>query len=325
MIGYQNSLKSKKAIFGPVSVEISHAEMVAIIGRNGIGKSTLLRTIAGLQPQLSGEIFINGIANNRIRAKDMARMISYVSTEPVHAQQIRVNELIAMGRFPHTGWLGKLNAIDKNAIDLAVEQTGVKHLLNKTMHEISDGERQKIMIARALAQDTPVIILDEPTAFLDLPARYEILRILNDLTLKNEKTILFSTHDLSIAIDVADKLWLMEGNDIHQGAPEDLLINKVFRKLFLNSPAEFDAKTSTFRFRRELKQEIVIRGEKKYRLLTKKAMERLGFHTNEDDGAGMMVTLLEVDGLPVWQLNHNETDLIFNSIYSLAAHLKKIR
>jgi iron complex transport system ATP-binding protein len=323
-IGYRTALKDDKAVFGPLNVEIRQAEMVGIIGRNGIGKSTLLRTIAGLQTQLKGEVFINGIANNRITTKELARMVSFVSTEPVHAQHIRVSELVALGRFPHTGWLGKLNPSDKKAVLKAVEQTGVNHLMHKPIHELSDGERQKVMISRALAQDTPIIILDEPTAFLDLPARYEILRILNDLTLNDDKTILFSTHDLSIALDVADKLWLMAENDIFQGAPEDLLISKVFRKLFLNSPAEFDAKTSTFRFRRELKREVIIQGEKKYRLLTKRAMERIGFQTNEESTSGFKVVIFEQDEKPQWQLSHNESKLIFDSIYTLAAHLKNI-
>jgi iron complex transport system ATP-binding protein len=325
-IGYQTAFKIGKAVFGPLNLEIRQAEMVGIIGRNGIGKSTLLRTLAGLQPQLSGGLFINGLTNNRIAVKEMAKIVSFVSTEPVHAQQIRVDELIAMGRFPHTGWLGKLNAEDINVIHKAVEQTGVSHLLHKPVHELSDGERQKVMIARALAQDTPVIILDEPTAFLDLPSRYEILQLLNNLTLNGDKTIIFSTHDLSIALDVADKLWLMTENDIYQGAPEDLLISKVFRKLFLNSPVEFDIKTSAFRIRREPnKEEVCIEGEKKYRLLTKKAMERIGFRTREEGRSDIIIAIHEQDNRPLWQLTHHETSHLFNSIYALAAHLKTIR
>jgi iron complex transport system ATP-binding protein len=248
-------------------------------------------------------------------------MISFVSTEPVYAFQIKVNELVAMGRFPHTGWLGKLNIGDRKAIQEAVELTGVTHLLEKSIHELSDGERQKVMIARALAQDTPVIILDEPTAFLDLPARYEILRILNDLSLNNKKTILFSTHDLSIAMEVADKIWLLADNEIFQGAPEDLLISKVFRKLFLNSPAEFDPKTSTFRFKRDLNNEVEIKGDKKYRLLTRRAMERIGYQTT-DGKCDLIIDLEEKDGKPIWHLQKNNSSLSFNSIYLLVAHLR---
>jgi iron complex transport system ATP-binding protein len=230
-------------------------------------------------------------------------------------------ELVSMGRFPYTGWLGKLDQSDKKAIHDAVEQTGITHLLAKSLHELSDGERQKVMIARALAQDTPVIILDEPTAFLDLPSRYEILRILNDLTVNNNKTVLFSTHDLSIALDVADKIWLMAENEIFEGAPEDLLISKVFRKLFLNSPAEFDPASSTFRFSREMHKMVEIRGVKKYNLLTRRAMERIGIGMTENESE-TIVEIAEQQGKPVWHLRSAEYDMDFYSIYNLVAHLK---
>jgi len=321
VIGYRVSGKGQNAIFGPVNVGISHAEMVGIIGRNGIGKSTLLRTIAGLQPALKGQIFIQGIPIHNLSLKEMARMVSFVSTEPVYGFQIKVNELVAMGRHPHTGWFGRMDNTDRNAIQQAIELTGVGPLLSKSLHEISDGERQKVMIARALAQDTPVIILDEPTAFLDLPARYEILSILNDLTLNNNKTLIFSTHDLSIALEVTDKLWLLAENEIYQGAPEDLLISKVFRKLFLNSPAEFDLKSFSFRFKRDLKRQVEIRGDTKYRLLTRRAMERIGFRT-VDNGTDVIVELYEKNGSPVWHLHHCGSDSTFDSIYALVSHLK---
>jgi iron complex transport system ATP-binding protein len=321
-IGYHTPGR-KSVVYGPLNLEIKKAEMVGIIGRNGIGKSTLLRTIAGLQPHLEGQVLIDGIPGNRISLKDKAKMISFVSTEHIHAYQIRVNEMIAMGRFPYTGWLGKLNDEDKRAIHEAVELTGIGNLLSKPIEELSDGEYQKVMIARALTQDTPIIVLDEPTAFLDLPARYEILRILNDLTLNNQKTILFSTHDLSIALDIADKLWVMVNGEIFQGAPEDLLINKVFGKLFVNSPAEFDVKTSVFRFKKELRYKLVIQGEKKYRQLTKRAMQRIGFDAMEDVGADVIVNIEEQKGLPLWTLFYKEARQVFESLYDLSAYLKK--
>jgi iron complex transport system ATP-binding protein len=321
-VGYQTSLGKNRVIFGPVNAEVHRGEMVGIIGRNGIGKSTLLRTIAGLQTPLSGDILINDINNHNRKLKDMAKLISFVSTEPVYARQIKVIELITMGRFPYTGWLGNLNNHDRQAIEAAVVQTGVGPLSRKQIYELSDGERQKVMIARALAQDTPLIILDEPTAFLDLPARYEILRILQELTSNHGKTVLFSTHDLSIAMDVADRLWVMTENEIFQGAPEDLLISKVFRKLFLNSPAEFDIKTFTFRFKRELKKAVNVTGERKYRLLTKRALERIGFQPVEDAESEISIVLTDQNGLPLWRLVQDKTETIFDSIYTLAKHLK---
>lgn len=320
-VGYRASATGRHTVLGPVNAEIKSAEMVGIIGRNGIGKSTLLRTIAGLQPCISGLVLIHGVPNHNISLREMAKTVSFVSTEPVHAFQIGVNEMIAMGRFPYTGWLGKLEISDRKAIHKAIELTGISHLLSKSIHELSDGERQKVMIARALAQDTPVIILDEPTAFLDLPARYEILRILNDLSVIGGKTILFSTHDLSLAMDVADKLWLLADNNIFQGAPEDLLISKVFRKLFLNSPAEFDPKTSTFRFSRYLNREVEIRGDKRYMVLTRKAMERIGFRAT-NGGSEVIIDVAENEGKPLWHLQYKDNKMNCWSIYELASQLK---
>jgi iron complex transport system ATP-binding protein len=324
-IGYFHApMKKKNTVYGPINIEIKPAEMIGIIGRNGIGKSTLLRTIAGLQSQLSGKVIIDGIESTRIAKKDLSKLISYVSTEAINVQNLRVMELVAMGRFPHTGWFGKLTSDDLRAIHEAIEHTGVMHLAQKSVYQLSDGERQKVMIARALAQNTPVIILDEPTAFLDLPARHEILRLLNDLTHRNNKTIVFSTHDLSIAMDEADKLWLMTDEGVFEGAPEDLLINQLFRKLFINSLVEFDPDTSSFRFKRELNKFVRIHGEKTYCLLTIKALERIGYQAVEDDMTEFDISVRTIDNVPVWCLKKEGTDTCFNSIYELTSHLKNV-
>jgi iron complex transport system ATP-binding protein len=323
-IGYRKSSGKENVVFGPVNTEISRAEMIGIIGRNGIGKSTLLRTIAGLHAPLRGRILMDGADVGKIPAKQLARRISFVSTEFTGMQQIRVDELIAMGRYPYTGWFGNLTKFDKGLVREAAELTRVTCLMKKTMHELSDGERQKVMIARALAQDTPLIILDEPTAFLDLPSRYDILMILNNLSVLYHKTILFTTHDLNIALDVADKLWLMAEGELYEGAPEDLLINKVFRKLFLNSPVEFDAKTSSFRLRKECNRVVVVQGGKKYRQLTKRTMERIGYHTMDEGTADVRVKIEEGSGNPVWECLHNKSNLKFYSLYDLAGYLKSL-
>ncbi len=319
--GYFSDKRKDHVVFGPVNLQVSHAEMIALIGRNGIGKSTLLRTIAGIQSQISGDIIICGHRIQDIALKDMATMVSFVATDFTHSFQISVEEMVSLGRYPYTGWLGKLNREDKIKIGAAIDLVGIGPLLHKKIHRISDGERQKVMIARALAQDTPIIILDEPTAFLDLPSRYEILRILNELTLNANKTVLYSTHDLSIAMDISDKIWLMAENEIHEGAPEDLLIRKVFRKLFLNSPAEFDPKTSAFRFKREFREQIEIQGDKKFRLLTKRAMERIGFQVMEQEGR-FIVNIMEMNGKPEWTVEQEHKAISFQSIYDLVTYLK---
>jgi iron complex transport system ATP-binding protein len=319
-IGYRKTGKSV-SIFGPIKATIREGEMVGLIGRNGIGKSTLLRTLAGLQPLTGGKIYLNGISIKKISLKEMAHLVSYVSTDTVRGFQIHVREIITLGRFPYTGWLGRLDQNDKVAISDAILHTRISHLLNKSVLEISDGERQKVMIARALAQDTPIIILDEPTAFLDLPSRFEILRLLNDLTINNGKTTLFSTHDLQIAMDVADKLWLMSGEEIYQGSPEDLLINGAFRKLFLSSPTEFDPVSMQFRFFREFKKKIRITGDLRLRSLTQRAMERIGIGITNDK-ADLLIEIKEINEKHEWHLIGSGTENIFFSIYDLAIFLK---
>jgi iron complex transport system ATP-binding protein len=323
-IGYfQTPAMGKHIVYGPLNKDIQPADMIGIIGRNGIGKSTLLRTLAGLQPHLSGKIFINDVESSRISRKDMSRLISYVSTEVITIQNLNVSELVAMGRFPHTGWLGKLTKEDIRIINESINLTGVMHLAHKSVYQLSDGERQRVMIARALAQDTPVIILDEPTAFLDLPARYEILRLLSDLTRNNRKTILFSTHDLSIAMDEADKLWLMTDNGLFDGAPEDLLINQLFRNLYINSQVEFDPVSSSFRCKRLLNRYIRIQGEKEYCSLTLKALERLGYRADVANKAEFEIIIRTTNNIPVWYMSKAERNISFSSIYELTSYLKK--
>lgn len=319
-VGYTKAGRSI-AVSGPINAKVVENEMVGVIGRNGIGKSTLLRTLAGLQPPVNGEVVLNNVAVSRIGLKELARLVSFVSTEPVRGFQLRVDELIALGRFPHSGWLGRTDENDRRAISEAIKHTGVEHLLHKSINEISDGERQKVMITRALAQNTPYIILDEPTAFLDLPSRYEILEILHNLSVKNGKTILFSTHDLAIAVDLSDKIWMLTDDDMFQGAPEDLLINNVFRKLFLNSPAGFDGVTMQFRFHREQKRRFKVYGEKKLKALTVKALERTGFGVSELNPEFSIKVVS--DEKPTWHLCHTPDDMIFYTIYDLTAYLKK--
>jgi len=253
----------------------------------------------------------------------MAKLISFVSTESVHIQNLRVEDLVAMGRFPYTNWLGKLTSTDNLIIQDAIEHTGIQHLRYKLIHRLSDGERQKVMIARALAQDTPVIILDEPTAFLDLPARHEILRLLNQLTRYKSKLIVFSTHDLPIAMDEVDKLWLMTGEGLLEGAPEDLLINQGFRKLFGNSEMEFDTNNHAFRFSRDLNMSLSIHGEDPFRQYTAKAMERIGFRTVLNEKTEYDIHILNQNKVLQWQLTGKDGQFNFTSIYELTTHLIK--
>jgi iron complex transport system ATP-binding protein len=325
-IGYSQSYPRKdSSVYGPLDVDIQGPEMIGIIGRNGIGKSTLLRTLAGIQPALKGKIFIFGSETKRISRSAIAQLVSYVSTEAIHIPNLSVTDLVTMGRFPYTNWIGKLTYDDTRIIKDAIEHTGIQQLRYKPVHRLSDGEKQKVMIARALAQDTPIIFLDEPTAFLDLPARHEILRLLHNLTREKNKLIVFSTHDLAIAMDEVDKLWLMTREGLIEGAPEDLLINQGFRKLFENSEMEYDSKSLAFRFSRDLKRNITIYGELPYATFTSKAMERIGFRTTQDKTTEYAVTIESDNNSLQWKVTGKDGIYTFSSIYALTSFFMKDR
>jgi len=226
-IGYVSG-NNKKVLLPPLNACAKNGELIAVIGRNGIGKSTLLRTLAGLQPSLGGEIIFNGKNITGYSRIDLAQNVSYISTEIVRVSNMSVYDLVALGRFPHTNWLGKINKENHEAIMDALNKTSMSGFCDRFVSELSDGERQRAMIARILAQDTGLMIMDEPTAFLDIGSKFEILNLMHLLSQKYGKTIIFSTHDLHMAISQSDKIWLVLNNGLIGGAPEDLMIEGAF-------------------------------------------------------------------------------------------------
>ncbi len=221
-IGYGKGKKAS-ALSGKIDCNVFRGELVSLMGRNGCGKSTLLRTMAGLQESLGGKIIIKGRPVHEYQRMEIARMLGFVSTEVIRVEGLRVRDLVAMGRYPHTGWFGSLSSSDHEMIDRAIAVTSLDDLVDRDLDELSDGERQRAMIARTLAQDTEILILDEPTAFLDLTHKYEITLLLGKLAREHGKTILFSTHDLQLSLQEADKIWLMGEDGVIEGSPEDLL------------------------------------------------------------------------------------------------------
>lgn len=206
-----------------INATLKRGELTCLLGANGAGKSTLLRTIAAFQPALSGAITIGDKQIDRIEARERAKLIGVVLTERTNLQNMTVTELVAMGRAPYTGFWGSLSEEDNKIVSDAISQVGITDLASRMVHTLSDGERQKTMIAKALAQQTPVIFLDEPTAFLDYPSKVETMQLLRRLCHESGKTILLSTHDIEIALQMADNLWLMEkGKGISIGAPKQL-------------------------------------------------------------------------------------------------------
>ena len=204
VIGYPGHV-----VAGPLSASLAEGELCSLLGANGAGKSTLLRTLAAFQPALSGEILLNGRRLAGIAPRELSTLIGIVLTDRIRTQGITVRDMVAMGRSPYTNFWGKLTAEDDRLVDEAMQLVGITQFAQRQIATLSDGERQKVMIAKALAQGTPVILLDEPTAFLDFPSKVEVMMLLGRLAHEMGKTIFLSTHDLDLALQTCDRLWLM--------------------------------------------------------------------------------------------------------------------
>jgi len=315
-VGYR-----QRVVLGNLNLSAAECELVALIGRNGLGKSTLLRTIARLQPAISGDVMIAGKSLGQYSRNELAGLLSIVSTETVGVSHLTVRQLVSFGRFPHTNWIGKLTGEDNALVEEAMQLVGIESLANKNLHEISDGERQRAMIARTLAQDTNLILLDEPTAFLDLPNRYEVVHLLHRLTRTKRKTILFSTHDLNIAMHEADKLWLMLDGALHEGAPEDLVLNRQFARVFEGTKLHFDDRKGEFNIKREDMQTIKLSGEGKIFFWTKKALERLGFSVQKEENKHHADVSISEGVSSLWTCKYYGKQKEFNSIYGLSKYL----
>ena len=319
LIGYISG-KRRNILLPPLSACAYHGELIAMIGENGIGKSTLLRTLTGLQDTLGGTVIINGKSISSYSRMDFARNIGYISTEPVRVSNMKVYDLVALGRFPHTDWLGKLTDEDHNIILDSIDKVGMRSFLNRYVTELSDGERQRVMIARVLAQDTNLLVMDEPTAFLDIKSKYEIIHLLHDLSKRRGKTIIFSTHDLNIAVSEADKIWLILKDSFEEGASEDLILSGAFNELFKDSLVRFNQNDGSFTFRNESRGDINLKGEGISRLWTEKALNRAGYLVS-DKNADMQIEVVKKSEGNRWLLEKNQEKKEFNSVYDLVSWL----
>ena len=224
-IGYSTK-DGRRTVAEGISASVPDGKLTCLIGPNGVGKSTLLRTLAAFQPKLGGSIYIKGKEISEYTNKDLARLVSVVLTGKPEVMNMTVREIVGLGRTPYTGFWGTLRDDDKDVVEDSMRQVGICHLADRTTGTLSDGERQKMMIAKALAQQTPAIILDEPTAFLDYPSKVDTMQLLMRLSRETGKTIFMSTHDLELVLQTADMLWLMtRDNGISIGTPAGLAAN----------------------------------------------------------------------------------------------------
>ncbi len=244
-VGY-SSKKEIKTIATHINLNLKKGELIALIGANGIGKSTLLRTLIGIQPPLSGNIILNGININEYDSISFAQNLSIVLTEKLPPSNLTVFEIIALGRQPYTNWFGNLSDNDISKINEAMELTQITSLAEKKHYEISDGQLQNVLVARALAQDTPLIILDEPTTHLDLLHKVSLFKLLKKLAKETNKCILFSTHDIDMAIQISDEMIIMTDENVVQDQPCNFISKGNFETLFKNEHIAFDSEKGKF-------------------------------------------------------------------------------
>lgn len=245
LIGYQTK-KEAIVIARDIQFSIQEGELVAIVGSNGIGKSTLLRTLAKIQPALSGTIQINGKPLHDFKDLELAKVISLVLTDPIASKNMTVSEIIALGRQPYTNWMGTLSANDIAKVKEIIGMVELEEIAHKKCFEISDGQLQRAMIARALAQDTEIILLDEPTTHLDLHHKVQILKLLQKIAKETHKTILFTSHEIELSIQLCDKMLLMNTGNYSFGMPEELIKLGAFDTLFPTNMVTFNSDTRTF-------------------------------------------------------------------------------
>lgn len=230
---------------------IRSGELTCLLGANGVGKSTLLRTLSAFQPKIKGNVFLEGREISDYSDKKLSKLIGVVLTEKPDVRNMRVRELVSLGRSPYTGFWGTYSKEDLRIVDEAISLVGIDSLSGRMVHTLSDGERQKVMIAKALAQQTPVIYLDEPTAFLDYPSKVEVLQLLRRISKEAEKTIFLSTHDVELALQLADTVWLMtRERGMTIGTPLQLAQQGALGRFIEREGITFDPETLTIRVKR---------------------------------------------------------------------------
>lgn len=272
-----------KAVLAPFSQSIGTGRLVCLLGANGTGKSTVLRTLAGLQAPLRGDIRVAQRVLGGLSAAERARLLALVLTDRVAVPSMRGEELVALGRYPYTGWSGRLQSTDRKVIHDVLEATGATVLASRLFVELSDGERQRLLVARALAQQPRVLMLDEPTAFLDLPRRVELMHLLRRIARTRGIAVLMSSHDLELALRYADEIWLLDGaGHLHAGAPEDLVLSGHLEAAFGRHGLVFDVERGTLHVAEEPRGMVQIDASGKVHHWLAHAVKRAGLEVSDN-------------------------------------------
>lgn len=320
-IGYGRQRRWQAPLAVGLQLQLAAGQLVCLLGANGAGKSTLIRTLAGLQVPLGGQVMLGGSAVSELGPQALARLRSVVLTKAMPAQHLRVHELVALGRYAHTPWWGSLMATDKQAVDAAMHSAGCTAFAEQALGQLSDGQRQRAYIARALAQDAPLMLLDEPTAHLDLPARIEFFGLLRQLA-RQGKSILLSTHELQLSLQVADALWLLQDGRVHNGVPEDLVLGGQLQQLFAHTGLVFNAHTAQFDLPQQPGPVVQLAADEGLpRQWVQHALQRAGYVVGAMSAWQVQLTN---PNSPRWQLAHQGTMLASgNDIASLLTALQQ--
>ena len=314
-IGYQK----ENALLSQLNLTVNRGEMVALIGRNGAGKSTLLKSMIGLLAPQNGVCLLDGLPFGEYTLPQRARRVSFVSSQHTQLPSLTVGELVGLGRMPYTGWMGRLTPEDKLLVKQALDEVQMGPFEERKLECLSDGERQRAMIARAFAQDTPLMVLDEPTAFLDVPNTYDLIRLLSRFR-DGGRSIVYSTHDLETAMQCADKMWVIHEGKILEGAPEDLGMYGLFNELFSTSGIRFDEQAGRFLFSGKQRGRVSLEGEEgKPMVWTRNTMERLGYRL--ENGAEQLIKIESIQEGYSWILHKDGGSTRFENLYTLARFL----
>ena len=296
--GYK--VKGKKLIISnELNASLVRDELVCLLGPNGAGKSTLLRTLVGFQPAMGGRVSINGKSIDDYRSSELSKLVSVVLTDNSGIKNMSVYDVVAMGRSPYTGFWGRINEKDMKVIDNCLQWVNITDLKDRKMQTLSDGERQKVMIAKAIAQETPIIVLDEPTAYLDYPSKMTMLMLLHRMAKALHKTIFLSTHDVEHALQIADHVWLIDKKlGLVTGTPEDLCLNGRIEQYFNREGMTFDRALGSFSVQHKSYHNLVVEGDKHstpYILLCK-ALRRHNIQPVDDSDDRDVMICVEKNG-----------------------------
>lgn len=325
-IGYlKTKHRAGTALYNDLSFDLYKGELVCLLGANGAGKSTLLRTISASQPTLQGNILLQGKDISDHSEKELSRTLGLVLTDKTAAGGLLVRELVELGRYPYTGFFGQLGAEDKEIVEKSMREVGIMDKADSYVAELSDGERQKAMIAKALSQECPIVLLDEPTAFLDIESRIEIMNLLHNLAMYQGKTILLSTHDIDLALLLADRLWLLSREKgLISGVTEDIVLSGALNRLFKGENIVFNKDTGNFlpNRRSEKKVRVEIEGDQLHQLYhwANNILERHGFSISDTSTDSLFT--LKMDGLGSIKIQNKDTEILFISFEELAEWLK---